>query len=96
MDRGAWWAMVHGVTESWTRLKWLSTHARTSLADQGPLCTFGQVVYCTSVPGIVGIFSNLQRKSALVGSEAAILNLLGAMPLSLFRQNLGLMLWFSW
>ena len=21
MDRGAWWAMVHGVTESWTRLK---------------------------------------------------------------------------
>ena len=20
MDRGAWWATVHGVTESWTRL----------------------------------------------------------------------------
>ena len=27
-DRGAWWATVHGVTESQTRLKWLSTHAR--------------------------------------------------------------------
>ena len=26
MDRGAWWALVHVVTESWTRLMWLSTH----------------------------------------------------------------------
>ena len=24
MDRGAWWATVHSVTKSWTRLKWLS------------------------------------------------------------------------
>ena len=28
MDRGAWWAVVCGVTKSWTRLKQLSTHAR--------------------------------------------------------------------
>ena len=27
MDRGAWWAIVHGVTESWTQLKQLSMHA---------------------------------------------------------------------
>ena len=27
MDRGAWWAMVHGVTKSWTQLKRLSTPA---------------------------------------------------------------------
>ena len=26
MDRGTCWATVHGVTKSWTRLKWLSTH----------------------------------------------------------------------
>ena len=26
MDRGAWWAAVHRVTKSWTRLKRLSTH----------------------------------------------------------------------
>ena len=26
MDRGAWRATVHGVTKSWTRLKWLSTY----------------------------------------------------------------------
>ena len=27
MDRGGWWATVHGVAKSWTRLKRLSTHA---------------------------------------------------------------------
>ena len=26
MDRGAWWATVHGVTNSWIRLEELSTH----------------------------------------------------------------------
>ena len=25
MDKGAWWTTVHKVTQSWTRLKWLST-----------------------------------------------------------------------
>ena len=30
MDRGAWWATVHGVTKSQTRLKQLSTHAHTT------------------------------------------------------------------
>ena len=27
VDRGAWWAPVHRVAQSWTRLKQLSTHA---------------------------------------------------------------------
>ena len=27
MDGGAWRAIVHGVAQSWTQLKWLSTHA---------------------------------------------------------------------
>ena len=27
MDRGDWQAIVHGVTQSWTQLKRLSTHA---------------------------------------------------------------------
>ena len=26
MDRGAWRAAVHGITQSWTQLKWLSMH----------------------------------------------------------------------
>ena len=29
MDRGAWWAVVHGVTKSPTRLKQRSMHAHT-------------------------------------------------------------------
>ena len=28
MDRGAWWAIVHGVSKRRTRLKWLIMHAR--------------------------------------------------------------------
>ena len=24
MDGGAWWAAIYGITQSWTRLKWLS------------------------------------------------------------------------
>ena len=27
MERGAWWATVHGVANSWTQMKWLSTHS---------------------------------------------------------------------
>ena len=30
VDRGAWWAMVHRVTKSWTQLKWLSIHRHTA------------------------------------------------------------------
>ena len=26
-ERGAWWAAVYGVTQSWTQLKWLSSRA---------------------------------------------------------------------
>ena len=29
MDRGAWWAILHRVTKSWTWLKWLSMHTNT-------------------------------------------------------------------
>ena len=29
MDREAWYAAIHGVAKSWTRLKWLSTHRST-------------------------------------------------------------------
>ena len=29
MDRGVWWAIVHGVSKSWTGQKQVSTHAHT-------------------------------------------------------------------
>ena len=34
MDRGVWWATVQGVGNSWTRLKWLSTHSRLTVLWQ--------------------------------------------------------------
>ena len=37
MDRGAWWAAVHGVTQSRTRLKRLSMHASVGEGNGNPL-----------------------------------------------------------
>ena len=34
MDKGAWWATVHGVAKSWIQLKQLSTHASTKTWDK--------------------------------------------------------------
>ena len=34
MDRGAWWATVHSVTKSQTRLKRLSTHTKENGATE--------------------------------------------------------------
>ena len=36
-DGGAWWAAVCGVTQSWTRLKWLSS---SSSSNHQMLCNF--------------------------------------------------------
>ena len=35
MDRGAWWATVHRVAKSWTRLKLLSTHMHIYMLRSG-------------------------------------------------------------
>ena len=37
VDRGAWWAAIHGVTQSQTRLKWLSMHACIGEGHGNPL-----------------------------------------------------------
>ena len=37
VDRGAWWAAVHGVAQSWTRLKRLSMHACIGEGNGSPL-----------------------------------------------------------
>ena len=37
MDRGAWWAAVHGVTKSWTRLSDFHFHQFSSVTQ---LCLF--------------------------------------------------------
>ena len=33
MDRGAWWAAVYGVAQSWTRLKQLSSSSQYSCLE---------------------------------------------------------------
>ena len=35
MDRGAWWATVHGVEKSWTQLKQLSLHVPDYMRRMG-------------------------------------------------------------
>ena len=30
MDRAAWWATVHRITNSWTQVKWLSTYSSSN------------------------------------------------------------------
>jgi len=37
MDRGAWWAAVHRVAQSWPWLKWLSIHACIGEGNGNPL-----------------------------------------------------------
>ena len=32
-DRGAWWTTVYGVTQSWTRLKWLSSSSSSRVSS---------------------------------------------------------------
>ena len=49
MDRGARRAMIHRVTESWTRLKWLGTHAHRTqdshlLSPQCKAAWFGNII----------------------------------------------------
>ena len=41
MDRGAWWATVDGVAQSWTQLKRLSTHAGSGWAHSAIYCSKG-------------------------------------------------------
>ena len=36
MDRGTWWATVHGVTQDGTQLKQLSTHSTQDTPKCGP------------------------------------------------------------
>ena len=45
MDRGAWQAMVHGVAEIWTLLKWLSMPTNISTLSQIYTHVFIHVMY---------------------------------------------------
>ena len=52
-DRGAWWAAVHGVTQSWTRLKWLSSSSSS-------FCIGRQVLYHWATRQVLLKISSIQ------------------------------------
>ena len=50
MDCGAWWAIVHGVAESWTQLNWLNTlnpHLEICLNVHFPLYPYRLTAFVT-------------------------------------------------
>jgi len=50
MDRRAWWAIIRGVTQSWTQLKWLSTqHTYTFTATTTIYMCVCVYIYITSL-----------------------------------------------
>ena len=52
IDRGAWWAIVHGVTKSQT---WLSMHSRTSFTEPKFYCYFYPLMLVLKVICMVSI-----------------------------------------
>ena len=44
MDRGAWWATVHGVTKGWTQLGIHATQAGGNSSDERVLCLVYYVI----------------------------------------------------
>ena len=79
MDRGAWQATVHGVAESQTRLKWLSTHAPVTVGIKNkfrdskgfwiPLCCeLSSIHYYIIVPLVLDIcwLCDLKNKSDIL------------------------------
>ena len=49
-DGGAWWAGVYGVTQSWTRLKWLSSSSRHHWWAGGPPDSLWSLCSCVPLP----------------------------------------------
>ena len=48
-DRGTWWATVHGVTKTWTRLKWFSIAYNIPLSLTSPCFSFPEQLITLSV-----------------------------------------------
>ena len=48
-DRGAWWAAIYGVAQSWTRLKWLSSSSNCMCMHTCLLSHFSPVQLCNAM-----------------------------------------------
>ena len=62
MDRGAWQATVHRVTESWIRLKWLSTHAMLLSGLWFSVCTLVPVHSSSAIMCMCGSAGQCQLR----------------------------------
>ena len=62
-DRGAWWAAIYGVAQSWTRLKWLSSSSSSS-RDRSEGSTSKQNLGWNN--------SNSQTRNSLEGTSLAV------------------------
>ena len=76
MDRGAWWAAVHGVAQSRTGLKQLSMHACIGEGNGNPLQYFylknprGRGAWRAAVYGVAQSRTGLKRLSSSSRNEA--------------------------
>ena len=60
-DRGAWWAAVYGVTQSWTRLKQLSSSCNHGLRSNGdPLLSVRSMLM---LPGRGWVVQSIERRA---------------------------------
>ena len=70
MAKGAWWATVHGVAQSWTRLKRLSMHACIGEGNGNPLQyslpreSHGQKSLGAAVCGVAQSWARLKQLSS--------------------------------
>ena len=89
MDRGAWWATVHGVAKSWTQMKQLNTHnTHESYSSSASLLTFAVVcLYFGSFPG-----SSAGKESACSAGYPSLIPGPGGSP----REGIGYPLQYCW
>ena len=73
-DGGAWWAAVYGVTQSWTRLKWLSSNSEECSYMPGNVWRED-----SSVLSLMSLFSLFKQNSMLLrGTEVIVWGRLGS------------------
>ena len=77
MDRGAWWATVHGVVSSWT---WLFDYAQTQ-SDQAGLVT----LFLAAQHGIGGA----PNRAGIVSRKTIKANPIAGRCLEIIRQEIG-------
>ena len=96
MDRGAWWAAVYGVAQSWTRLKRLSSSSSSSLQFAFSLMGFSSSTLYLLCKALFFFFPtrilNLSWASGGQGDVKAVFSLSisrvqGHMPIKVVMQN---------